>query len=100
VGPTKAGLGILTVTTALSHRVRASRVLPLLVALPAMAEGQFNYATTNGAITITQYTGPGGPVSIPATIGGLPVTGIGGLSYFSDPQWTNHPARFYRVRSP
>jgi hypothetical protein len=20
--------------------------------------------------------------------------------YFSDPQWTNYPARFYRVRSP
>ena len=24
----------------------------------------------------------------------------GGSSYFSDPQWTNHPARFYRLRSP
>ena len=24
----------------------------------------------------------------------------GGASYFSDPQWTNHPARFYRLRSP
>jgi hypothetical protein len=24
----------------------------------------------------------------------------GGSSYFSDPQWTNHPARFYRIRSP
>jgi len=23
-----------------------------------------------------------------------------GLIYFSDPQWTNHPARFYRLRSP
>jgi len=23
-----------------------------------------------------------------------------GLSYFSDPQWTNYPASFYRVRSP
>ena len=23
-----------------------------------------------------------------------------GSSYFSDPQWTNHPARFYRLRSP
>jgi hypothetical protein len=23
-----------------------------------------------------------------------------GLLYFSDPQWTNHPARFYRIRSP
>ena len=23
-----------------------------------------------------------------------------GLVYFSDPQWTNHPSRFYRIRSP
>ena len=23
-----------------------------------------------------------------------------GLIYFSDPQWTNHPRRFYRIRSP
>ena len=24
----------------------------------------------------------------------------GGSSHFSDPQWTNHPNRFYRLRSP
>ncbi len=24
----------------------------------------------------------------------------GGSSYFSDPQWTNYSARFYRLRSP
>jgi hypothetical protein len=33
----------------------------------------------------------------------LPVatnTLTGGSSYFSDPQWTNYPARFYRLRSP
>jgi hypothetical protein len=24
----------------------------------------------------------------------------GGSSYFSDPEWTNHPVRFYRLRSP
>jgi hypothetical protein len=23
-----------------------------------------------------------------------------GSSYFSDPQWTNYPARFYRLRWP
>ena len=26
--------------------------------------------------------------------------GTNGTSYFSDPQWTNYPARFYRIRSP
>jgi len=24
----------------------------------------------------------------------------GGSSYFSDPDWTNYPSRFYRLRSP
>jgi hypothetical protein len=24
----------------------------------------------------------------------------GGVSYFSDPWWTNYPGRFYRLRSP
>jgi hypothetical protein len=24
----------------------------------------------------------------------------GGSFYFSDPQWTNYPGRFYRIRSP
>ena len=24
----------------------------------------------------------------------------GGVSEFSDPDWMNHPARFYRLRSP
>ena len=24
----------------------------------------------------------------------------GGSSYFSDPQWTNYPERFYRLRAP
>jgi hypothetical protein len=28
------------------------------------------------------------------------ITLTGGSSYFSDPQWTNYPNRFYRLRSP
>jgi probable HAF family extracellular repeat protein len=35
------------------------------------------YTTTNGTITITGYTGPGGDVTMPDTICGLPVTSIG-----------------------
>ena len=27
-------------------------------------------------------------------------TPTNGAIYFSDPQWTNYPARFYRLRSP
>jgi hypothetical protein len=25
---------------------------------------------------------------------------VGGWAYFSDPQWTNYPTRFYRLRAP
>ena len=52
----------------------------LLLAAPA-ALAQFNYITNNGTIIITGYTGPTGPVTIPATISGLPVTAIEGPSF-------------------
>jgi hypothetical protein len=58
-------------------------LLLLLVTLPAVVEAQFNYTTNNGTITITitGYTGPGGVVTIPSTINGLPVTSIGDLTF-------------------
>ncbi len=46
-----------------------------LCAPPAPAQ-DFTYTTNNGTITITGYTGPGGDVTIPNTINGLPVTSI------------------------
>ena len=53
-------------------------LLLLLLARPAAVQAQFTYTTNNGTITITGYTGPGGDVTIPDTINGLPVTAIGG----------------------
>ena len=41
---------------------------------------QFAYTTNKSAVTITKYTGPGGRVTIPGIIGGLPVTQIGDLA--------------------
>jgi hypothetical protein len=50
----------------------------LLLAVPNLAHAQdFTYTTNDGAIAITGYTGPGGALSIPPTITGLPVTTIG-----------------------
>ena len=52
----------------------------MLLWLTATSGGQaqdFNYTNTNGTITITGYTGPGGYVTIPATINGFPVNCIG-----------------------
>ena len=56
-------------------------LLLYLLALPAAVQAQYKYTTTNGGITITGYTGPGGDVAIPDrfpnTTNGLPVTSIG-----------------------
>ena len=56
-------------------------IVLLLLMLPALVQAQFTYTTTNGTVTITRYTGPGGWVTIPSTIGGLPVTSIGDYAY-------------------
>ena len=44
--------------------------------------GQLNYTTNNSAITITGWTAPGGAVTIPSTINGLPVTSIGSSAFY------------------
>ena len=54
----------------------------LLLVLPAETQAQFSYTNNNGAITITGYTGSGGNVTIPGTINGLPVTGIGDYAFY------------------
>jgi hypothetical protein len=60
---------------------RTGMLLLLLLTLPIAVQAQFNYTTTNGTITITGYTGPGGDVTIPDTITGLPVTSIGDSAF-------------------
>ena len=53
----------------------------LLLPVAGLPAQDFTYTNTNGTITITGYTGPGGAVTIPSTINGLPVTRIGGLAF-------------------
>jgi hypothetical protein len=55
----------------------------LLLALPAVVQAQFQYTITNGTITITGYTGPGGAVTIPSVINGYPVTSIGDSAFYN-----------------
>ena len=56
--------------------------LLLLFMLPAVARAQFTYSTDGTNVTITGYTGSGGDVTIPDTINDLPVTSIGGLTFY------------------
>jgi uncharacterized delta-60 repeat protein len=49
----------------------------------------FTYTTYNGTVTITGYTGPGGGVTIPDTIHGLPVTSIGNYACFNSTNLTS-----------
>lgn len=42
------------------------------------------------------------PAATNTVVGGISAFNLAaeGVFHFSDPQWTNHPARFYRIRSP
>jgi hypothetical protein len=53
----------------------------LLLTLPTASQAQFTYTTWDGTITITGYDCSGGPVSIPVTINGLPVSDIGDSAF-------------------
>ena len=57
----------------------------------------FNITGVNGLVIVVEAcTNPANPIWFPAGTNTL----TGGPVYFSDPQWTNYPARFYRLRSP
>jgi hypothetical protein len=51
---------------------------------------------TNIPVVVEACTNLASPVWQPVATNTLD----GGSSYFSDPQWKNYPARFYRLRSP
>jgi hypothetical protein len=72
-------------------------VVLLLLLLPLAAEaaqfGDFEYESSGTEITILNYTGSGGDVTIPDTIAGLPVTSIGG-------HVSNRSTRLTRVTIP
>ena len=63
--------------------VPATALVPLLLlTLSAAVQAQdYTYTTNAGTINITGYTGPGGAVTIPDMIDGLPVTSIGDYAF-------------------
>jgi hypothetical protein len=56
-------------------------VFALLFTASTLKAQDYAYTISDGEITITRYTGPGGVVTLPATIGGLPVTRIRGWAF-------------------
>ena len=62
----------------------ALRFVVITITLGSVMAGaqDFTYTNNNGAITITGYTGPGGVVTIPDTINGVPVTSIGDRAFW------------------
>ena len=57
----------------------------LILAGPAAGQAQFTYMTNDdhSTITIIGYAGPGGAVTIPDTITGLPVTSIADFAFYA-----------------
>ncbi|MEI6578470.1 MAG: leucine-rich repeat domain-containing protein, partial [Eubacteriales bacterium] len=53
-----------------------------------IAVDSFKYSVLNSAVTITGYTGAGGFVTIPDTLSGYPVTGIGNDAFATKPELT------------
>jgi len=72
-----------------------NRILKFLLHLAAVMvaaqslQAQFSYVTNNGTITITQYIGSDGSVTIPDTINDLPVTGVESDSFSVNNSLTN-----------
>ena len=47
----------------------------------AYTEGDFEYWVSNGEATVTGYAGDAAEVVVPDTLGGYPVTSIGGFAF-------------------
>lgn len=61
--------------------------------------GQFGFPiswATNTSVTIQGCTNLFNPVWIALATNAL----VSGTNYFTDPQWTNYPSRFYRITGP
>jgi hypothetical protein len=50
---------------------------PIIAAFPALRPQDFQTTATGNGVTVAKYTGQGGSVVVPASIGGRSVTGIG-----------------------
>lgn len=79
--------------TIIAKKLRGRCLNFLLICLAVMSvsttEAQLTYATNNGAITVTGYSGPAGVVTIPSVVNGQPVTLIGPQSFYGQTNLTS-----------
>lgn len=61
----------------------------IVVPLNSLLAQNYGYTTSAGLITITSYTGTGGVVTIPGTINGMPVVGIGPFAFIGKSSLTS-----------
>lgn len=54
----------------------------LLLTIIPSAQAQYSYTIANNSATINSYSGPGGAVSIPTTLGGATVRSLGPQAFF------------------
>jgi len=47
-----------------------------------LTEGDYKYTLAGGEATVTGYTGAGGSITIPATLGSCPVTTLGAYAFY------------------
>lgn len=67
-------------------------VLGLLLAASQLARAQFDYTITDNSATIIDYTGRGGPVVVPSTLGGAPVVAILADAFETTPAQASIPS--------
>jgi hypothetical protein len=74
----------------LSVLVTVSLVLSLFIGVfapvpsaRAFTDGPWTYTLAGGKATITGYTGPGGAIVIPSTLGGSPVSSLGNYAFMN-----------------
>lgn len=54
----------------------------LLLTASALTEGDYVYTVEDGCATVTAYTGGDTGITVPATLGGCPVTAIGAVAFY------------------
>src|SRR5438876_2953418 len=80
------------INSMLSMKTRIQKLLvgAALVGAATLVQAQFNYADNgDGTCTITEYTGPGGAVTIPNSINGLSVVSIGLGAFYGNGSLTS-----------